>query len=116
VLQLVSIACAPPTAPATGALPKAAAKHKTHKHRAKYRAYAEQSFYGPDTDASVIALILHAQGVGLTFYQDISDPYRVMFDATQSNALGGYTATKGIKGDFLARIKRKINEATAIDA
>jgi hypothetical protein len=81
---------------------------ETHnRETSRYRSYTEQSFSGLDTDASVLALIRHAQRVGLNFYQCISDPYRVMFDATQFNALGGYTAAKGIKGDFLARIRRK---------
>ena len=48
--------------------------------------------------------------MGLLFWQDVSDPWRIMFDATQFNQLGGYTPSKGITGDFLARLKRKIEE------
>jgi hypothetical protein len=59
-------------------------------------------------------LVEHGVRLGLRFWQDVSDSTRIMFDATQFNQLGGYTLSKGIKGDFLGRLKRTI-EAEVVD-
>ena len=61
-------------------------------------------------DPSLLLLLSSGHSMGLRFWQDVSDPQRIMFDATQFNQLAGYTHSKGIKGDFLARLKRKIEE------
>jgi hypothetical protein len=59
----------------------------------------------------MLLLIEHGIRLGLRFWQDVSDSTRIMFDANQ---LGGYTVSKGIKGDFLGRLKRTI-EAEVVD-
>lgn len=61
-------------------------------------------------EPSMLLLLSHGHAMGLHFWQDVADPQRIMFDATQFNSLAGYTLSKGIKGDFLARMKRKIEE------
>jgi hypothetical protein len=61
-------------------------------------------------EPSMLLLLSHGHTMGLHFWQDVADPQRIMFDATQFNALAGYTLSKGIKGDFLARMKRKMEE------
>ena len=61
-------------------------------------------------EPSMLLLLEHGHCMGLHFWQDMSEPQRIMFDATQFNRLGGYTSSKGIKGDFLARMKRQIAE------
>jgi hypothetical protein len=67
-----------------------------------------------ELEPSAMILIEQAKHIGLRLYQDFADPSRIMFDATCFNRLGGYTTTKGIKGDFLARLKRKIEEANKL--
>jgi hypothetical protein len=64
-----------------------------------------------DLDPAMFIIVHHASKIGLHMYQDASNLSRIMFDGTEFNKLGGYTTTKGIKGDFLARMKRKITEA-----
>jgi hypothetical protein len=68
-----------------------------------------------DLDLSVRAVITYACQFGLTLYQDTKDSTRVMFDATEFNTFGGYTATKGIKGKFVTRLKRKLEPRTGVD-
>ena len=65
-----------------------------------------------ECDPSVLLLVQHGHRMGLRFWQDVSDPQRIMFDATQFNVLGGYTSSKGIKGDFLTRMKLKLENET----
>ena len=67
---------------------------------------------GAELDASVRAVITYAGQFGLHLYQDVHDRDRIMFDATDFNAFGGYTATQGIKGKFIARLKRKIHPSS----
>jgi hypothetical protein len=61
-------------------------------------------------DPPMLLLLSYGHSMGLHFWQDVAAPQRIMFDATQFNQLAGYTPSKGIKGDFLARMKRKIEE------
>jgi hypothetical protein len=63
-----------------------------------------------ECEPSVLLLLAYGHRMGLHFWQDVSDPQRIMFDATEFNRLGGYTSSKGIKGDFLARMKRHVTE------
>ena len=63
-------------------------------------------------EPSMLLLLSHGHSMGLHFWQDVADPQRIMFDATQFNQLAGYTSSKGIKGDFLTRLKRKLEEQT----
>jgi hypothetical protein len=64
----------------------------------------------------MLLLLEHGVRLGLRFWQDVSDSTRIMFDATQFNQLGGYTLSKGIKGDFLGRLKRTIKAEVAEQA
>jgi hypothetical protein len=77
---------------------------------------ARYCFFSGDfeLEPSAVLLIQHAQHFGLHLYQDMTHRSRVMFDATCFNRLGGYSATKGIKGDFLVRLKRKIEESNQL--
>ena len=62
-----------------------------------------------DLDPSTFLLLQASEQLGLRWFQDTQDPHRIMFDATQFNRLGQYTSDKGIKGDFLARLKEKLD-------
>ncbi len=64
-------------------------------------------------EPSMLLLLSHGHSMGLHFWQDAAEPQRIMFDATQFNQLAGNTSSKGIKGDFLTRLKRKLEEQTA---
>ena len=64
-----------------------------------------------DVDASILALIAYYAHIGLQFWQQTSGSQRIMFDATQFNKLHGLTATKGIKGDFLKRLTKMVDES-----
>lgn len=66
-----------------------------------------------DSEPSLCLLVSHGHQLGLHFWQDVSDPQRIMFDATQFNRIGGYTLSKGIKGDFLTRMKRILEETAS---
>lgn len=82
--------------------------------RSKYRPFqlgADQvNALSSDLDASTISLVAYCASIGLRLWEDTNDAQRIMFDATQFNQLNGFTATKGIKGDFLKRLVRRLDE------